>query len=61
MKKVLYFDCFSGISGDMTIAALIDLGIDKDAFKAELSKLNVDGFSVEFSRTEKKRYRRSGR
>ena len=53
MKKVLYFDCFSGISGDMTIAALIDLGIDKDAFKAELSKLNVDGFSVEFSRTEK--------
>ena len=53
MKKVLYFDCFSGISGDMTLAALIDLGIDKDAFLAEMKKLNVEGFEIKFSRTEK--------
>ena len=53
MKKVLYFDCFSGISGDMTLAALIDLGIDKDAFLAEMNKLNVEGFEIKFSRTEK--------
>jgi pyridinium-3,5-bisthiocarboxylic acid mononucleotide nickel chelatase len=46
-KKILYFDCFSGISGDMAIAALLDLGIDQDAFLAELKKLNIDEFEVE--------------
>ena len=51
--KTLYFDCFSGISGDMTLAALIDLGADKDAFLSELNKLNVDGFEIKLSRTEK--------
>lgn len=54
--KTLYFDCFSGISGDMTIGALLDLGIDgvdKDSFLNELSKINVEGFKVEFSRAEK--------
>ena len=39
--KILYFDCFSGISGDMTLGALLDLGIDKDLFLKELSKLNL--------------------
>ncbi len=53
MKKVLYFDCFSGISGDMTLGALIDIGVDKELFLAEIAKLNVDGFKIEFSRTEK--------
>lgn len=40
--KILYFDCLSGISGDMTLGALLDLGLDIDAFKAELSKLGLD-------------------
>lgn len=44
--KVLYFDCFSGVSGDMTVGALLDLGIDAEAFKGELSKLNLDGYHV---------------
>lgn len=44
--KVLYFDCFSGISGDMTLGALIDLGIDKDVFINELNKLNLDGYKI---------------
>jgi pyridinium-3,5-bisthiocarboxylic acid mononucleotide nickel chelatase len=44
--KVLYFDCFSGISGDMTLGALIDLGIDRDAFKRELDKLNLSGYDI---------------
>lgn len=47
--KVLYFDCFSGISGDMTLGALLDLGIDKAAFMAELEKLKVDGYSIEIN------------
>jgi uncharacterized protein (DUF111 family) len=44
--KVLYFDCFSGISGDMTIGALLDLGIDHEAFKSELRKINLDGYEI---------------
>ncbi|MCX7710103.1 MAG: nickel pincer cofactor biosynthesis protein LarC [Clostridia bacterium] len=44
--KVLYFDCFSGISGDMTLGALIDLGIDKELVKSELDKLNLAGYDI---------------
>ncbi|MCR4434688.1 MAG: nickel pincer cofactor biosynthesis protein LarC [Clostridiales bacterium] len=44
--KVLYFDCFSGISGDMTLGALLDLGIDVEVFKRELSKLNLKGYDI---------------
>ena len=44
--KVLYFDCFSGISGDMVLGALIDLGIDVDVFKSELQKLGLDHFDI---------------
>lgn len=44
--KVLFFDCFSGISGDMTLGALIDLGVDKDVFKSELDKLNLCGYEI---------------
>jgi len=51
--KTLYFDCFSGISGDMTLAALIDLGIDKDLLISELQKLNLAGWKIEFSNVAK--------
>ena len=44
--KVLYFDCFSGISGDMTLGALLDLGIDGELFKSELKKLNLSGYEI---------------
>src|SRR5690625_5009948 len=40
--KILYFDCFSGISGDMVIGALIDAGGDTAHLKKELKKLNID-------------------
>jgi uncharacterized protein (TIGR00299 family) protein len=49
--KVLYFDCFSGISGDMTVGALLDLGIDKDLFMGELGKLNLGGYDVLIEKT----------
>src|SRR5438552_18694046 len=48
--KTLYFDCFSGISGDMTIGALLDLGLDLDYLKAELKKLPVEGYELKASR-----------
>ena len=51
--RVLYFDCFSGISGDMTLGALLDLGIDHNTFLNELHKLNVTGYSVEIKKVVK--------
>ena len=42
-----YFDCFAGISGDMLLGALIDLGMPVDFLKAELTKLPINGFSIE--------------
>ncbi len=48
--KALYFDCFSGISGDMTIGALLDLGLDFGYLKAELQKLPVEGYELRASR-----------
>ena len=45
--KALYFDCFSGISGDMTLGALLDLGIECDKFIKELNKLEIDEYKFE--------------
>jgi uncharacterized protein (TIGR00299 family) protein len=45
--KTAYFDCFAGISGDMTLGALVDAGVDIDELRTELAKLNLSGFSVE--------------
>jgi pyridinium-3,5-bisthiocarboxylic acid mononucleotide nickel chelatase len=48
--RTLYFDCFSGISGDMTIGALLDLGLDLEYLRSELRKLPVDGYRIRSSR-----------
>lgn len=40
--NILYYDCFAGVSGDMNLAAMIDLGVDPDRLRAELSKLGLD-------------------
>jgi uncharacterized protein (TIGR00299 family) protein len=50
MPTALYFDCFSGISGDMALGALLDAGLPLDALRAELAKLNLDGWSIEAER-----------
>jgi uncharacterized protein (TIGR00299 family) protein len=46
MKRILYFDCVAGISGDMTLGALIHLGADVNKLRAELDLLGVSGFSL---------------
>lgn len=52
--KTLYFDCFSGVSGDMTVGALLDLGADFDALRAGLDSLGVPGYRVAAERVVKK-------
>ena len=51
--KTLYFDCFSGISGDMTIGALLDLGVDLAYLTSELRKLPVEGYELKASRVSR--------
>ncbi len=48
--KIAYFDAFSGISGDMTIGAFIDAGIDFEEFKNEIQKLNLKNFDVKIKK-----------
>jgi len=50
MTNILHFDCSAGISGDMTLGALVDLGVDPDELRKELEKLSLDGWSLEFVR-----------
>lgn len=52
--KILYYDCFAGISGDMNLGAMIDLGIDKGYLIAELAKLNLSGYQIEVNRDKRK-------
>lgn len=47
MKRILYYDCFAGISGDMNLGALVDLGVDAEHLEKELAKLNIEGFRLE--------------
>lgn len=51
--RMLYFECYSGISGDMAVAAMLDLGADRDALDRTLSSLDLDGFRTEVTRVSK--------
>ena len=50
MSRLLYFDCFSGISGDMTLGALIDAGLPLGELKRALGSLAVDGYDISTKR-----------
>jgi uncharacterized protein (TIGR00299 family) protein len=52
--KVLYYDCFAGISGDMNLGALIDLGVDRAYLISELQKLKVSGYEIRISQQQRK-------
>ena len=49
----LYLECYSGISGDMTVGALLDLGADKIVLENALNSLPIDGFEIKISRVSK--------
>ena len=51
--KILYLDLFSGIAGDMFIAALLDLGVDAKKLERELKKLKLGGYHLHISRGQK--------
>ena len=53
MDKKLYLECYSGISGDMTVAALLDLGADEKVLLDVLKSLPLTGYYIEISRVLK--------
>ena len=52
-QRTIYFDCFSGASGDMLLGALLELGLDLDRLREELRKLTLDGYRIETRRVER--------
>lgn len=53
MSNTLYLECNSGISGDMMVAALLDLGASEEVLMKALDSIPADGFSVEVTRVKK--------
>jgi uncharacterized protein (TIGR00299 family) protein len=51
--RIAYFDCFSGISGDMVLGAMLDAGVDIESVKRELMKLNLDGYEIRVSKVDR--------
>ena len=51
--KLLYLECYSGISGDMTVGALLDLGAREEILRRELAKLPVAGYELKVGRAKK--------
>lgn len=52
--KILYYDCFAGISGDMHLGAMIDAGVDPDHLLSELKKLPLSGYKLHICRDKRK-------
>lgn len=51
--KILYFDCFSGISGDMVLGAMLDAGVEEGFLRQELAKLQVSDFDLKVTKKQK--------
>lgn len=52
-KRTLYLECRSGISGDMTVAALLDLGATEENLRNTLAQLPLDGYEIRIGRVQK--------
>lgn len=55
--RIAYLDCSTGIAGDMTLAALIDAGVDADAIRAGIDSLGLDGVSLKIESVMKGGFR----
>lgn len=53
MKDALYLECYSGISGDMIVALLLDLGADEKVLRDVLASLPLQGYTIQISRVKK--------
>lgn len=53
MERYLYLDCSSGLSGDMAVASLLDLGADEAVLRHALGSLHTEGFEIRISRVMK--------
>ncbi|MDD4601024.1 Pyridinium-3,5-bisthiocarboxylic acid mononucleotide nickel insertion protein [bioreactor metagenome] len=51
--KVIYLDCFSGISGNMLLGAFIDAGVPEEKLRAVIAKLHIDGYHLSIERVVK--------
>ena len=51
--RTLYFDCFSGASGNMILGALIALGVDLDELETELARLNLPGVALKYETVDR--------
>jgi uncharacterized protein (TIGR00299 family) protein len=52
--KILYYDCFAGISGDMNLGAMIDLGVDPEVLRAELRKIEIGSYEIRVTREQRR-------
>ena len=51
--KILYYECFSGISGDMNLGAMLDLGVSRETLTEGLNRLNLAGWKIDVSRDQR--------
>jgi uncharacterized protein (TIGR00299 family) protein len=52
--KILYYDCFAGISGDMNLGAMIDLGVDPEFLREELRKIEIGSYEIQLKRDQRR-------
>ena len=52
-ERWAYFDCFAGLSGDMTLGAMLDAGLDRSALEETLRSLDLPGFQLQTRRVSK--------